>query len=272
MSAINYGCQTYTWQMNVKKFHGQMPHIVETLSKAGFSGIEAEIVILGEYYEDFERFSELLRRFDVRFAALAFHEPWLLPVETDEERLNADKAIDFVAQFPGAKLLLGHVAEDPEREHNLREKQDNQLRCVKEIGRRAAERGVVTVFHPNSAPNSIFRYWEDYELLLDSLIGCEVGFAPDVGHMMNGGIDPLKMIKYSREKIRHLHFKDMDANHTWATMGSGIGQFREIVDFLNETDYQGWIVTEDESPDAIQDSDAVVRADGEFIASIRANR
>ena len=41
------------------------------------------------------------------------------------------------------------------------------------------------------------------------------------------------------------------------------------IDYLNETSYRGWIMTEDESPDAVNDSDAVVLADGEFI---RANR
>lgn len=269
MNSIMYGCQTYTWQMNVEKFRGQMPHIVEVLAKAGFAGIEAEIIMLGDYYKDWRRFADLLAEHGVEFAALAIHEPWLLAGETEEERANADEAIAFCSHFPGAKLLLGHVAVDPVREHNLREKQDNHMKCVKEVGRRAAERGVVPVFHPNSSDNSIFRYWEDYEIMLDVLNTCDVGYAPDAGHMANGGIDPLEMIKYAREKVRHVHFKDMAEDHEWATMGTGTIDFVSIIDFLKETDYRGWIVTEDESPDAVADSDAVVRADGEFVLAHR---
>ena len=47
MSKILYGSQTYPWQMNVEKYHGQVPHMVEVLKQAGFTGIEAEIVMLG---------------------------------------------------------------------------------------------------------------------------------------------------------------------------------------------------------------------------------
>ena len=139
------------------------------------------------------------------------------------------------------------------------------MKCIKEIGRRAAEKGVVSVFHPNSAPNSIFRYWEDYEIMFDTLNKCEVGFAPDVGHMMNGGIDPLKMIQYGREKIRHIHFKDMSTDHEWVTMGQGLGDFKAIINYMNSTDYSGWIIVEDESPDAVNDSDAVVRTGAAYV-------
>ena len=49
MSHIKYGSQTYPWQMNAdQKFHGQVPHMVDVLLKAGFTGIEAEICMLGE--------------------------------------------------------------------------------------------------------------------------------------------------------------------------------------------------------------------------------
>jgi inosose dehydratase len=221
--------------------------------------------MLESYYKDWKKFSDALDKYKVKFAALAIHEPWLLPSETEEERSNADEAIEFLGHFPAAKLLLAHVAADPVRENNLRVKQDNHLKCLKEIGRRAAEKGVASVFHPNSAPNSIFRYWEDYEIMLEALNCCEVGFAPDVGHMMNGNIDALKMIKHAREKIRHVHFKDMKSSHEWATMGTGEGSFKEIIDFLNDTDFGGWIIVEDESPDAVQDSDFVVMADGKYI-------
>ena len=52
-------------------------------------------------------------------------------------------------------------------------------------------------------------------------------------------------------------------------MGKGIGDFKSIIDFLNDTDYLGWIIVEDESPDAVRDSDAVVLADGLYIKASR---
>ncbi len=270
MSKIKYGSQTYPWQMNAEgKFHGQVPHMVDILLKAGFTGIEAEICMLGDYYKDWAKLKELLDEKQVTFAALAFHEDWLLEQETDEERARADEAIEFLSHFPTAKLMLCHAAADPVRENRLYEKQCNQLACISDVARRAAESGIVSVFHPNSAPNSIFRYDSDYHIMFDTLYSCGIGYAPDVGHMVNGGIDPLGTIIENREIVQHVHFKDMNADHVWATMGKGIIDFKPIVDFLKETDYRGWIMTEDESPDAVLDSDGVLLADGAYMRSIR---
>lgn len=265
MAGIKYGSQTYPWQMNVTKFHGQVPHMVDTLKKAGFTGMEAEIVMLGDYYKDWRRLKDLLDEQQITFAALAVHEDWLLPTETDQERANIDEAIEFLTHFPTAKLALCHVAADPVREHNLYEKQKNQLSCLAAIAQRASEQGVVTVYHPNSGENSIFRYENDYHIMFDTLYNKGIGYAPDAGHMANAGIDPLKVIKEHRDLVQHVHFKDMTKDHVWATMGTGVIDFPGIVQFLKDTNYQGWIMTEDESPDAVEDSDGVVLADGKYM-------
>ncbi len=269
MSKILYGSQTYPWQMNVEKYHGQVPHMVEVLKRAGFTGIEAEIVMLGDYYKDWSALKDLLDREGIVLAALAVHEDWLHEQETDQEKENLDEAIEFLTHFPTAKLLLAHVAADPVREHHLYEKQMNQLNCLVDIARRARERGVVPVYHPNSGPNSIFRYESDYHIMFDMLYEGGIGYAPDAGHMANAGIDPLKVIMENREIVQHVHFKDMTKDHVWATMGTGIIDFKSIVRFLEETDYRGWIMTEDESPDAVADSDGVVLADGKYMAEIQ---
>lgn len=268
MSKIMYGSQTYPWQMNVEKFHGQVPHMVSVLKEAGFTGMEAEIVMLGDYYKDWKKFKEVLDKEGITFAALAVHEDWLLEQETDGERERLDEAIEFLTHFPASKLMLCHVAADPVREHNLYEKQKNQLSCLAAIAMRSRERGVVPVYHPNSGPNSIFRYESDYHIMFDTLYSSGIGYAPDVGHMANGGIDPLAVIMENREIVQHVHFKDMTADHNWTTMGTGVIDFESIVRFLEETDYRGWIMTEDESPDAVADSDGVVLADGAYMAKI----
>ena len=43
MSHILYGSQTYPWQMNLEKFHGQVPHMVDVLLRAGFT----EVPVIG---------------------------------------------------------------------------------------------------------------------------------------------------------------------------------------------------------------------------------
>ena len=69
MSHIAYGGQTYPWQMNIEKFYGQVPHMVDTLVQAGFTGIEAEICMLEDYYTDWQRLKALLDEKGIVLAA-----------------------------------------------------------------------------------------------------------------------------------------------------------------------------------------------------------
>ena len=50
MLQLRFGCQTYPWKMG-KKYFGEVPHMLEVASKAGFQSLEAEIDMLGEYFD-----------------------------------------------------------------------------------------------------------------------------------------------------------------------------------------------------------------------------
>ena len=68
--------------------------------------MEAEICMLEDYYTDWQKLKDLLDEKQIAFAALAVHEDWLLPGETDGERERLDEAIEFLTHFPTAKLML----------------------------------------------------------------------------------------------------------------------------------------------------------------------
>ena len=51
MLQLSFGCQTYPWKMG-KKYFGEVPHMLEVASKAGFQSLEAEIDMLGDYFGD----------------------------------------------------------------------------------------------------------------------------------------------------------------------------------------------------------------------------
>ncbi len=56
--------------MNQEAYAGQMPHIIETAAAAGFQGLEAEICMLGPYFDRPEEVRELLTLHHMEFAAL----------------------------------------------------------------------------------------------------------------------------------------------------------------------------------------------------------
>jgi inosose dehydratase len=260
-NGIRFGCQTYSWQMQGDAYKGRLEHMATVAAESGFAGIEPEVIMLGRY-ADPERAAEALDEAGLELTALAYAADWRGPRETDAEREEADRFIAFLQRFPGTPLVVVQLPyEDRE---NLRERQDNAIACMDAVARRAAAAGIRATVHPNSPPGSSFRTAEDYERLLDALDPAVIGFTPDVGHLANGGMDPLEVIKRYRDRVDHVHFKDIDASGTWAPTGEGRIDFPGIVSYLRDTGYTGWIVFEDESPSVEQDPDLGARRNGAY--------
>lgn len=100
---------------------------------------------------------------------------------------------------------------------------------------------------------------------MDGLDSSLVGYAPDSGHIARGGMDPVVVFREYASVIRHVHFKDMTEDGVWAEMGQGFIDFKGIVRVLEQSDYRGWIMIEDESPRAEVNPDTVTQANGEYI-------
>ncbi len=265
---IRFGCQTYAWQMSGDKYRGRLDHMGRIASEAGFAGLEPEVVMLGEF-EDPGRAQAVLEEHGLQLAALAFAASWRLARETEAERGEADRFIEFVGRFPDSKLVLVQLPGADRAE--LATRQRNALSCINALARRAAAAGVMATVHPNSPPGSIFRTAEDYELLLGGL-GDDVGFTPDVGHIAAGGMDPLETVKRYRDRVNHVHYKDIGAHGGWAQTGEGVVDFAGLVSHLRDSEYRGWIVFEDESPESERDPDRATRLNGIFARDVLAPR
>lgn len=269
MSNIHFGVQTYSWQMSYEKYRGKISHIAGIGKQAGFTGMEAEVCMLDNLFPDVEQVKSIMADNQMTFCALALPLNWLNSKETSDEKALADKAISFVKAMGGCKLILCHL---PQADRNdLEQRQKNQIACITEIARRAADAGVISGFHPNSSYGSAFRTREDYSILLDGIANTPLGFAPDAGHIAHGDMDPLALIREYHEKVVHVHFKDMAADGTWRSMGKGCIDFPGIVSYLDQINYQEWIMVEEESSDAAIDPDKVTLANGEYIKGININ-
>jgi inosose dehydratase len=263
---MRIGCQTYSWQMSLPLYQGRVDHICEVVGRAGFAGLEAEVIMLGQF-AGAERLRGTLEANRLELAALTLVEDWAGEHETPQERASADAAIALAASFDGALLALCQM---PGRDrHDLAERQRRVLSCVRDVARRAEAAGLRTTFHPNSPEGSLFRTAEDYEILLDGLPAA-VGFTPDLGHVARGGMGPLAVVKQYRERVNHVHAKDMDGDGRWALIGTGVVPVAEVAELLAGTGYQGWFVLEDESELAERDPDAAAGELGRYVDKVLA--
>ena len=261
---IKYGFQTYTWQMSYEKYADKIAHIADITKQSGLLGVEAETCMLKGFFDaPPEALQKVFVEKGIEFAALCVVCDWLHDGETLEEKRLADKSIDFVRAFPNTLFALCPMPQT-DRSH-LAERQKNALACVNNIAKRAADHGIKSVFHPNSPPGSVFRTYDDYKLMLDGLDNKYVGYAPDSGHIAKGGMNVYDIFRDYMSVIKHVHFKDIGADGGWKIMGEGITDFVKIVEMLHRGGFEGYIMVEDESPEAEDDPDAAANKNGEYI-------
>ena len=92
-----------------------------------------------------------------------------------------------------------------------------------------------------------------------------IGYTPDLGHIAKGGMDPLEIVKEYRSLVNMIHFKDMHSNGEWALTGEGVVDMKAVTQFLIDTDFEGWIIMEDECDRCITEPDEVTLEDGVYI-------
>ena len=250
--------------MSYDKYAGKMRHIADITNQGGLQFAEAEICMLKDYFENPEELQKIFSEKSIEFGALCLVCDWLNPNETDEERLLADKAIKYAGHFKDLILVLAQMPQEDRA--NLEERQKNALACVNSVAKRAHDMGITSAFHPNSPAGSVFRTDKDYKIMLDGLDSRYAGFAPDSGHIIKGGMNVYDIFREYISVIKHVHFKDIDKNGTWRIMGKGITDFVQITEILYFGRYNGYIMIEDESPDAEINPDAVALQNAEYIA------
>lgn len=263
MGKFRYGCESFSWVMSGDKYIGDCPHICEVIKTAGLGGIETGAWMMGPYFEDASLMAGLLEEKGLQLAALSFGGGWPESTLREKDLEQLETAFDYVATFPDPRITLGHGSRN---RTGLAERRRNAIACVNEIGKRAADRGIVCSFHPTSGSPSIFRTPEDYKVMLDLLDTSVVGYCPDAGHVVNGGMDVYDLFSTYASVIRHVHLKDITREKNWAPMGEGVIDFPRLLKILSDADYQGWIVIEEESSNAVTDPDGATLKNGKYLS------
>lgn len=262
---LKFGCHGSTWELDYDKECDYLDQIMNTVKNAGFKGIDVQVALLGRYNNQPEKLKEELARREIELAALTVPFTWAGENESAEEKEHADYYINFLKHFPGAVMNVPSRV-GPNR-NNLLKRQKEIINCVNTLGKRAFENGVVASFHPASPITSYFRIKEDYDVLFELIDRRYVGYTPDAGHIMAGGMNPVEIIKDNLSIIKHVHFKDCSTTFEWRKMGTGDIDFPTIVETLQNNNYKGWVMVEEETDEAAQDPDKVIHDVGKYVQS-----
>lgn len=269
MANLRIGCQTYTWEMLGERFAGGPDDLLDAISAAGYEGIEITDTMIGAYSGAPDAFARALDARGLQLVALAvasrtgFTEAG--EVEGDVEA--AGRWIEWLARFPGAVLSLGSatvMSDGPRTE---------KFRVAAEVYNRVASVGlavgVEVAVHPSSHHDTLLFDRADYEALFALLDAQTVGWVPDTGHILRGGMDIADTLRAHAGRIRYLHLKDVDAAGTWAMLGRGVCDVGGVVEAVRRAPrFNGWVVLEEESEEAGADPAGAVRRNRETIGRL----
>jgi inosose dehydratase len=151
------------------------------------------------------------------------------------------------------------------------------------------EHGMTPTLHPH-----VGTAIEDRASVLRLISESDIKLCLDTGHLLIGGMQPLELLQNAADRVAHVHLKDVrtsvaatvsagDASYIgavreglYAPLGEGDLDIAAIVTALEESDYQGWYVLEQDC--ALYDEPAAgagpaldVRRSIDFLSSVTAS-
>ncbi|SES78291.1 inosose dehydratase [Salinibacillus kushneri] len=262
--AIDFGCQGSTWVLDYDEEADIMEQVMDDVKNGGLTGLDVQISLLGKYTNSPERLKEELDKRGLKLAALTIPHAFVGGESSQKERELEDYYFEYLKHFPGA--IMNVPSRVGKNRDNLLQRQKEIIKGANELGKRAIEEhGITTSLHPISYKTSYWRFKEDYDVLFDGLDPRYMGYTPDAGHIIFGGMDPVEIFKEAQPLIKHVHYKDATKNCEWMKMGQGDIDFIQCTQVLKDSNYDGWIILEEETGSEQSDTSQVIVELGDYV-------
>ena len=259
------GCQTFTWEMLGEKWRGSPDDILDTVAAAGYAGVEFSNQMIGNYAGRPAEFEKALKQRGLACAAYAYAETGFSDPQREEADLEgAEQALRFAAHFSAVVCLAGPASESRE---NYEAKFAQVCRFYQQVGQMAAKLGVTASVHPHSHHTSLVLTPPEYDRLLEATKAAGIMFNPDTGHMLRGGHDVMATLDKYRDRVVHIHLKDVDAEGRWQSMGNGVVDIPALL-WIEKVGYPGWIVAEEESEAVWQNAAKAIAEDRTYLRTL----
>nr|WP_295974569.1 myo-inosose-2 dehydratase [uncultured Bacillus sp.] len=140
------------------------------------------------------------------------------------------------------------------------------IKGLEALGELAHEKGMEIVYHHHMGTG--VQTTEEIDRLMNHTDPNKVSLLFDTGHLVFSGEDPLAIYKKYKDRIKHIHLKDIRKEKaewvrkeqisfleavkagTFTVPGDGMIDFKPIIDEILASDYKGWFVVEAEQDPA----------------------
>lgn len=260
MAKYKVGCQSITFGTPLHQ--DDIRQVFRTVAEAGYDGIEIGFFRLdpaktGEY-------KAMLAEYGLSLAALHVGGN-IFDLESQKDQVRNIAVVLDMAKALGAQDIFFSGS----KTGDVMTSDDFAAQAVKidDLGKRAAQAGLTLCYH-----NHDWEIWNDLlglrTLMAETDPEC-VKLVLDVGWVTRGGADPVQVIGTYGTRVRHLHFKEFTADHSFTELGEGIVNFPGVMQAVSDRDGVWIIAEQDESRIGAAES---VRHNCAYIRSLMAGQ
>jgi len=238
-------------------------------SIAGFSGIESG----GKFPKKSEELIPLLKRYNLNLCS-GWYGANLRKNSVKDEINLIQEQLKLFQDCKAPCIVFAEVSDsiagDPNRPLSTRpqmndEEWNNFCKKISEMGKYLEDQGMPLAYHHHMG--TVIETQKDTERLLDNTSD-EVKLILDTGHMLFARGNSMQINENFKERIIHVHCKDMRKNildkslkedlsfrqafleGAFTVPGDGCIDYKPLLNFLKQNDYNGWLVVEAEQDPA----------------------
>ncbi|HEX8186568.1 MAG TPA: sugar phosphate isomerase/epimerase, partial [Blastocatellia bacterium] len=248
---IRFGYAAITWG-------GNDMQAIKEISEVGFRGVQLRSNIVKDFGDKPKALGDLLKQNGLQFVALSGGGPRDNDY-SEEEAIQAQvKHAAFMRDAGGLYLQMTDSSR-PKGRKPVAEDFKKLGRVLTEVGKRAADFGVVMAYHNHMS--SLGEAPGEVDRVMEAADNRYVKLLLDIAHYAQGGGDPAKAIRNYCDRILLLHIKDVESpapaiagqqprDYRFVELGRGKVNLPAVFAALKEIKFRGWAVVElDSVPD-----------------------
>jgi inosose dehydratase len=218
--------------------YGPMDRAIADIAAAGYSGTEMFDGNLADYEESPAELNGLLNAAGVELVSVYAGGNFIYGDILEDELDRVRRAAGLARTFGASTLVVGGGAR---RARGTADADYSALAAaLDQVTRIAEDHGLTACYHPHLT--TIVESPGELDRLMPIT---QIGFCPDTAHLAAGGGDPAELIRRYPDRIRHLHFKDLQLDPlTFLPLGQGVIDFPEVLAAVTESGYDGWLIVE----------------------------
>lgn len=116
------------------------------------------------------------------------------------------------------------------------------------VNRLARAEGLALAYHAHDFEFQAVEGVRPIDLLMDGM-DADIGFELDTYWVAKAGVDPLQFLKDHRDRITHLHLKDMAGDGSMADVGTGTLPMGRIIAQARAQGVEHFVIERDDAPD-----------------------